>query len=256
MREFLMRWLVEIRDVVADKRFLSDLLEKLNVTLYVEDNKTYLISKRFELLSTSSEVLRLTKQICTVVSEVSNDFPDARINLKLGDLYEQREDGSRCQHVFRSSSTPVITLSIQSGRVTPVRGISEEAKAKLRAERLEHEYQVKLALVSHRIISAFHNEHALKVHRLLQQELTPIQMHRIYELMRNELGEKLNDLASKKNWDRFTHSVNHPGVFGDESRHMVSNKEPPAKPMYLEEAQNFISKAANLWFHQIADRLG
>jgi hypothetical protein len=106
-----MRWLVEISDVVADKRFLGDLLQKLNVTLYVEDDKTYLTSEQFELLSTSSEVLKLAEQICNVVSEVSSVFPDVSINLKLGDLYEQREDGSRCQHVFRSSSTAVMMSS-------------------------------------------------------------------------------------------------------------------------------------------------
>jgi hypothetical protein len=128
----------------------------------------------------------------------------------------------------------------------------------LEAERLEHEYQEKLALVSHRLISAFHKEYALKVHRFLQQELTPIQMYRIYELMKHDLGgeKPLYSLASKDNWKRFTRSVNHPKVFGDESRHMISKDEPPAKPMHLEEAQGFISRVADLWFQQIANRLG
>jgi hypothetical protein len=77
-------------------------------------------------------------------------------------------------------------------------------------------------------------------------------MHHIYELIKADLGgkSKLSKLSSVKEWDRFTHSVNHPEVFGDDSRHMVLNAEPPSKPMSLSEAQAFIARAADLWFQQ------
>ncbi|MBD1996940.1 hypothetical protein H6G00_09950 [Leptolyngbya sp. FACHB-541] len=255
-----MRWSVEISDsdIVADKRFLSDLLEKLNVTLYVEDNKTYLTSEQFELLSTGSEVWELANRICSVVSEASNSPLDTGVRFKLANLYEQKDNGSRSRYVFppiTATGTQSSLLTTQIG-VAVIGRISEEEKARLEAERVEREYQEKLALVSHRVISAFHNENALRVHRFLRQELTPIRMYHIYELMRNDLGKNLNDLASEKNWFRLTRSVNHPEVFGDESRHIVSNEEPPAQPMRLEEAQAFISGVANLWFQQIANKLG
>jgi hypothetical protein len=75
-------------------------------------------------------------------------------------------------------------------------------------------------------------------------------MYHIYELIEDDLGGKLCGLASKKDWTRFKHSVNHQAVFGDASRHIASNEKPPSNPMSLEEAQAFISRASDLWFKQ------
>ncbi len=251
-----MRWLVEIIDTFADKRFLADLFKKLGFTIYREENKTYLTSDQFESLSTSGEVWELAEEMRDVVIEVSNSFPDANVNFKLGNLYEQKGNSPRSMYVFSHIAGGGSILSIEdiAPIITFTREISEEERARLEAERLEREYQEKLNLVAYRVLTAFQDKkgRALKVHRFLQQELTPTRMYHIYELIMADLGgkQKLSKLAPLTEWSRFTHSVNHPKVFGDDSRHMKSTEEPPSKPMSLSEAQSFIERAADLWFQQ------
>lgn len=247
-----MRWWIEIIDIVGDERFLADLLTRLNITLDLQENRTYFTSDQFELLSTNTEVWEVAKQIRDIVSEVSNGFPDARMSFQLGDYYEQREDGSRCTYeVAYSGSVSPGRSCVDAGTTTdtPIHEITEEERARLEAERLEREHQEKLALVSSRVVSAFRDERALKVYRLLQQDLTPLRMYKIYELIKKDLKKsKLDILVSKTDCDRFTHSLNHPEVFGDDSRHIIPKGEPPKNPMFLSEAQAFISRVADLWF--------
>ena len=249
-----MRWWIEIIDIVGDERFLADLLTGLNITLDLQENRTYFTSDQFELLSTNTEVWEVAKRIRDIVSEVSNGFPDARMSFQLGDYYEQREDGSRCTYeVAYSGSVSPGRGCVDAGTTTdtPIYEITEEERARLEAERLERERQEKLALVLPRLVSAFLDERARKVQRFLQQDLTPARMYHIYELIKDDLGKKkLDNLASKKDWERFSHSVNHQEVFGDDSRHIASKEKPPANPMYLSEAQAFISKVADSWFRR------
>jgi hypothetical protein len=204
-----MRWWIEIIDIVGDERFLADLLTGLNITLDMQENRTYLTSDQFNLLSTNTEVWEEAKRIRDIVSEVSNWFPNVSISFQLDSLYEQKENGSRSRHVFLSATSIGSSSTIGVLTVTSTSEISEEERARLEAEQLEREYQEKLALVSSRLVSAFRDERALKVYRFLQKDLTPARMYHIYELIRDDFGANLNSLASKKDWERFTRSVNH-----------------------------------------------
>lgn len=249
-----MRWLIEITDI-TDQRFLGDLLDKLNIKLFLEENRTYLISDDFELLSTSSEVRIRTEQVRDVIAEVGSGLLNTEVSFKLGTLYEQREDGSRSGHIFLSAavSTGVATV-VGFLTVTSAKELSEEERAKLEAERLEREYQDKLALVSSRVLPALRDERALEVHRLLQQELNPLRMGHIMDLIQADIGRALDNLAGSKNeLKRFYHSINHPEVFGYDSRHIISDKEPPRRPMSLSETQAFVSRVADLWFKGKSD---
>lgn len=247
-----MRWLVEITDITG-KRFLNDLLAKLNITLFSEEDRIYLISGDFDSLSTCFEIWTRVNQIRDIVCEISSGF-NAVLSFKLGTVYEQKEDGSRHGTVFRSGVAPVLRLFAHDVSWTVTPEISEEEKARLKAERFEREYQDKLALVSSRVLPALRDDRALKVHRFLQQELTPLRMGHIMDLIEADLGGGLKSLAAKNELgnklSRFSRSINHPEVFGDDSRHITSNQEPPANPMSLSEAQIFVARIANLWFEQ------
>lgn len=247
-----MRWLVEITDI-TDNRFLTDLLTRLNITLFPEENSTYLISDNFDSLSTCFEIWTRVNQVRDIVSEISSGL-GAGVGFQLGTVYEQKEDGSRHGTVFRSRVAPILKLSASSGTWTVNPEFSEEEKLRLEAERLEREYQNKLDLVSCRALLALRDARALKVHRFLQQELTPLRMGHIMDLIEANLGGGLKSLAAKNELgnklSRFSRSINHPEVFGDDSRHAIPKGEPPAKPMSLSEAQIFVARIANLWFEQ------
>lgn len=261
-----MRWLIEIIDIVANERLFTDLLTRLNLTLYLEHNKTYLTGDEFEQLPTGAEVWERAERLRDVLStEVSKRFPGASMTFKLGDLCEQREDGCQRRHI-RDFTAPVVSIVGVEGSTatfTFTQKITEEERARLEAEslerehqeklkQLEREYQEKLDIISSRVLPSVRDERARKVQRLLQQELTPVRMFHIYELIRADLGEEkdMNGLVSPTERSRFRLSVNHQEVFGDDSRHAALNAAPPANPMSLSEAQAFIQRVADLWFRQ------
>lgn len=188
-----MSWQVEITDIGLDKRLLTDVLRDLNVKLHQEDSTTYLVSDRFESLSTVSEIWMEAKRIHDAIAEVSDGTLGVERSFKLSNLYEQKEDGSRIRQ-------QLVIMTIKPGNVirisakieqSPTRENSEEDRAKLEAERQEHEYQERRALVSSRVLSIDRDERALKVYRILQQDLTPKLMYDIYDLIKDDLGEKI-----------------------------------------------------------------
>lgn len=263
-----MRWLVEIIDI-ADKRFLADLLVKGKVRLYEEENRFYLISGDFESLSSCSEVWKKVNEIRSIIVEISLGL-GADISFKLSTVYEQKEDGSRHGTVVATGQPGLLTISAEGGTWTLNPPISEEEKLRLEAERLEREYQEKLALVSSRLLPALQDDRppderpSLQIHRLLNQDQTPLYMGHIMDLIANDLGgrDELEDFISnspsiqgKDLVNRFYGSINNPKVFGYTSRHITgknkkkkSRNRPKWEPMYSSEAKVFVSRAANLWF--------
>jgi hypothetical protein len=72
-------------------------------------------------------------------------------------------------------------------------------------------------------------------------------------LEENTRGNLASLGSSKKQWERFDRSINHPSVFGDKARHGKSRVAPPPKPMSEEEAQSFIRAAAVAWLWHVAN---
>jgi hypothetical protein len=110
----------------------------------------------------------------------------------------------------------------------------------------------RLNLLAPRIKSAVLDERALTVVRLLKEDLTPQRMGHIIDLIQEDIGGSLPNLAGKANLTRFYRSINHPDVYGQEARHIVSRQEPPPDPMLLAEAQMFVRNVSNLWFQKKA----
>lgn len=263
-----MRWLVELTDI-TDERFLSDLLAKGKDRLFPEDNRFYLISDDFESLSTCSKVWGKANEIRNIISEISSGC-NAVVGFNLGIVYEQKDDDSRHGTVFRSGQPGLLSISADGGTWTLNPPISAEEKLRLEAERLEREYQEKLALVSSRLLPALQDDRppderpSLQIHRLLNQDQTPLYMGHIMDLIADDLGgrDELEDFISnspsiqgKDLVNRFYGSINNPKVFGYTSRHITgknkkkkSRNRPKWEPMYSSEAKVFVSRAANLWF--------
>ncbi len=77
-------------------------------------------------------------------------------------------------------------------------------------------------------------------------------MWHIAELIQADMGSAMKDLVSRNQMERFGRSINHPEVFGDESRHIISQQEPPPKPMRMDEARVFIRDLAARWLESKA----
>ena len=83
------------------------------------------------------------------------------------------------------------------------------------------------------VVSAFHDNGARQVQRLLQAELTPLTMGHIAELIQHHMGATIRELVSDGQLTRFDRSINDPKVFGEQSRHIIPAQEPPPNPMGL-----------------------
>ena len=245
-----MRWLVEVHNIEGDGRLLADVLADLDIELHCEDDGVYLTSDRFEALRSRPEIWTLANRLRDIIVEVSATIEEGSVGFEVGDLYEQKEDGSRSKHTFLSPMAGQYRINghLAVVKVTGQGELSEDARKRLQAEEQERAYQKKRAIVSSRVTSAFQDERALKVHRLLQKDLTPHRMGQIMDLIQDDLGHKLLELASTRDLSRFYRSINHPDVFGDESRHITSKAEPPPKPMLSDEAKAFVRGVSDAWF--------
>jgi hypothetical protein len=127
--------------------------------------------------------------------------------------------------------------------------LSEEELRRQEELLKERQYQeLRLSAVS-RVVSAVKHERALTAQRLLNQEGTPQVLGHIADIIKDDLGSGLYALASKNQMSRFYRSINHPDIFGEKARHIVSYDEPPPNPMNLAESTAFIRELARAWLN-------
>jgi hypothetical protein len=92
----------------------------------------------------------------------------------------------------------------------------------------------------------------MQVQRLLQDDLNPQTMGHIADLIQDDIGGAMRDLVSGNQLTRFYRSINHPDVFGEQARHIVSKEEPPPKPMNIHEARKFVHGLVELYLEKKA----
>ncbi len=140
-----------------------------------------------------------------------------------------------------------VSLSVGRGL-----SLSESDRKRSEEEEREEAYQKTRRKAISRVVSALKDERALKVQRLLQKELTPQTMGHIADLIQDDIGGVMRDLASGNQLTRFYRSINHPDVFGEQARHIISQQEPPPMPMSMDEARAFIRDLAARWLEDKA----
>ncbi|MDJ0516324.1 MAG: hypothetical protein QNJ74_08720 [Trichodesmium sp. MO_231.B1] len=86
------------------------------------------------------------------------------------------------------------------------------------------------------------------IHFLTSYEHNFINLFKIYEIIRGEVGrKKIEGWVTKKKVSDFTQTANHPDAIGYEARHGIGQGEPPKNPMSLSEAQNLIFDVIKKW---------
>lgn len=244
-----MKWRVEISDVQGNLRLLGDVLGGLSMTLLEEDQGPFLVSEQFEALHTPGEVHELASGVQSIIEEETKGEAAMQLSFTIGSVIEETRDGSRRKHRFLSAEPGHYGLTGHAAtmKVEPSAKASDDERRRLEEEHSEREYQRLRREALTRIVSAFRDDRALQVQRLLQVELTPQTMGHIADLIQSDIGSRMGDLVPDKQLTRFYRSINHPDVFGQQSRHIVSNVQPPPDPMNLEEARNFVRSLANRW---------
>jgi hypothetical protein len=246
-----MRWKVEIADFVGDPRMLREVLEPLSIGLQEAEGKLFIAGHRFETDITAAAVRENALRISAMIEGIGAGDPEIRLRLSVGDVVVERSpDGSQRRHHFATLSS-VATLTATCGAVVVHTTLSEEERKRLEEEQREREFQrVKRKAVA-RLISAELNPRAIEVQRILAGELTPHTMWHIVELI--EADGVIHNLGISQNkLGRLTRSINHPDVYGKDARHSVRERQPPPKPMELDEARAFVRDLADRWFEYIA----
>ena len=103
-----------------------------------------------------------------------------------------------------------------------------------------------------KLIKAKSNEKAIKIFRLIQNgnwEYSDI--YKIIEILLYEKGEKLYDWVTKEKIRLLKHTANHYKAIGDKARHGIVSKEPPEKPMGIDEARAITKSLINKYVDEL-----
>ena len=249
-----MRWRVEISDVAGNDRLLREVLGELSIDSLDEQDARFLFGAPFEILDTAGDVHALVSRLQSIVEEVGKQDSEIGLSFKVGNVFEKSKDGAWRKHAFLVAEPGryEITGHAATLKVEPSVDLSEDERKRLEEEHQEREYQQLRRKAILRVVPAFRDDRALQVQRLLQGDLTPQTMGHIADLIQDDIGGAMRDLISGNQLTRFYRSINHPDVFGEHARHIVSNVEPPPNPMSLGEARQFIRDLATRWLERKA----
>ncbi|HLX97279.1 MAG TPA: hypothetical protein VKR62_01165, partial [Roseiarcus sp.] len=228
---------------------LRDELGEVSILLHDETDTLFLTSERFEALQAAAQVYELASKAQSIITEVTQDDPDIAMTFKVGQVLEEVANGELRKHVFAtfraaSVSVPSVTAILTVGQAP---SLSAADRERIENERKEQAYVSKRRKATARFVSAFIDERALQVQRLLRNQLTTQSMWHIFELIQDDMGGAIKDLVSQNRQTRFERSINHPLAFGQQARRLISKAEPPPKPMGLEEARAFVRDLATRW---------
>jgi hypothetical protein len=247
-----MKWRVQIRECRGEKRLLRDLLKELSIEVIEQEGELFLISDVFESMRTAGEVHAFASRIQSIDSEIGEGDPDITMNFQVGYVCEALENGQQRKHIFLAARGAAFAMSF-AGAVCVVQhgsSLSEAERKRIEEEEKERAYQGKRRKAISRFVPAFRDDRALQVQRLLKTDLTPLSMGHIVDLI--QADGSMKNLISRNQQTRFYRSINHPNVFGEQARHIVSEKEPPPKPMSLDEAREFTRALATRWLEKKA----
>jgi hypothetical protein len=250
-----MRWQVAISNFSGDRRLLSDVLAGLSAGLVDEDGQLFLTSTEFDALDKSGDVHTHALRIESIINEASYGELADRLAIAVGNqVVEKNKDGRRLKHTVIAVGTAKMKVTAQAVAVSAGANanLPEQERKRIEAELKEREYQRSLRIALSRVGSAYRNEQARKIQGLLREMQDTNILWHIYEIIENDLGGAITNLAPANQLTRFTHSVNHPKVYGDSARHAVSNAQPPRNPMRLDEARQFIQDVAERWMEHKA----
>ncbi len=232
-----------------------DVLEARSLRLDEQAGELFLIGDPFEELETAGKVHALASRVQSIVKEIGEVDSDIRMSFRLGEVWEELENGEpRSGYVFltgRISAYCFASAGVSLG-VAPSLSLPEAERQRIEDEEKELPYQKKRRKAISRFVSAFLDKRALLVQRLLQKDLTPLTMGHIANLIQADMGSAIKDLVPKNQLTRFHRSINHPDVFKEQARHIVSEQDPPPNPMSWDEAREFTRDLAARWLEKKA----
>lgn len=252
-----MEWKVEIRQFQGEKDDLEFVLNAIGYDLFSEGNKLFLSSITFNLYSKAYEVRERAEALSSGFNAIATHLNLLNLKFQLGSVFQQLEGGKYRQHAFSKAVHHAgFSASAKAGAIFSAVVLSaEEAAIKKRLKEKEERRET-LDLGAKYISAMTQNSEIIRVLKLRKRTQNPDNLGRIYELVKMDLGYRIDKYVTKSQQNRFTQSINHNSVYGDDARHSVSKTQPPQKPMMLKEAYEFIDHLIEQWVLYYAKQAG
>lgn len=250
-----MKWIVGIKKAEPDADVIKLIFENLGCRIICGDidageSLFFVYSPAFEEINNSSGVWNYFNQLFDTVKLGLKAAMLHEYFIEKSTVFEKNKNGIYKKHILANISItlPVFTCTAQAEVHYPHHLTDEEIEQlKQQSEFARKTSQAERAVKY--IKPALENKLVNLVLTLKGKDLTPLKMGHIFDLIQDDMGSNLNELVSNSEITRFNRSINHPSVFGLDSRHIVSSCQPPPKPMLLQEAKIFIANLFEKWIH-------
>ena len=133
--------------------------------------------------------------------------------------------------------------------VSPPSDMSDEEREEWERKQAEVRYQNLFDKTVVRVIPALDDDNVITVMKMLNSDLNPAAMGNIISLIQDNMNGDVSSIVTKAQLTRFERSINHPEVYAERARHIVSNQEAPPLPMHQKEAEIFVKNMVNEWLH-------
>lgn len=232
-----MKWKVRLTGPHHELTELSRSLRGGDLALTEEENgQYYLTSTKFSNCTTTTEVLKESKQILSVLNGATKLALGGNLDVTDSGVLEVRPDGTQTFHMHFSDTVHVhesFNLSIvdENGSVIEEHKPADPVPAWVAA--------------------GLKDDSIGKVFRLFGGEHNWVGLYRIFEVIENDIGgiDKIADFgwSSKGHLKIFKHTANSPHAVGDEARHGKEATAPPKDPMLLSEARALVETLVHYW---------
>lgn len=230
-------WIVTLKGDEHDLRELSQVLKDGAIRIIGKDGSYTLETDAFLITDTANDIRRKAKDALNTISGVAYVLLDARCPIELGGIAQLQDDGKRIVHVgakqkitFRDS----LSITVRDAEGEIVREIRPAGPALKWLEVADQHECVRRVL---RVLAA--------------PDLLWGKLNNVYEIIKDDVGgdKKIANLewSTMQTLKRFRRTANHPESAGDDARHGVSKKQPPANPMPISEARNMIKMLVHCW---------
>ena len=241
-----MRWQAEIEISDERRRLVSDLLGRLGASVVVDAEHTWITASAFESMQDARAVRSSAEEIVAAIRTV---VPD-------GVTFGTRVFDAATQRTLHTSDVQAGAIAIAGTQIDTIAEnprlstLDREAAA---AAAREAAYQRELAGVAAHALAVYRSDAARRVHRLRSGRLDTTAMNAIGEIIQDSVRGDLTVVgSSRREFGRFTGSMDHPATFGDEARHAVLNREPHPDPMTVDDARAYIQDLSRRWFDHLA----
>lgn len=225
-----MSWEVIVIGEEHDLLLLQDAFKSPTISIQRLEDRWILKSSSLDAIADHNDVLKKGQETLDMISGASKLAIGLRTPLSVGYVIKRNEDGTG--HIFvtlrdtiRISDRVRITVKDTSGDV-------------VYESRSEDQVPIWIDV-------AERDANVASVLRLLgTKELDWVNLYRIYEVIKSDVGDLVNTgWTTKTILSRFTGTANSPAIIGDEARHGVSLFEKPMKlpSMSLSEARAIMS---------------